>query len=82
MPKRAVWKQAFSQRAVWWRACKLGLTTGAIQAAVNQGDVWVHRAATLETVAKTVISPLIGFTLVLVAAAETWVQKTLEQNNK
>jgi hypothetical protein len=26
------------------------------------------------------VSPMIGFTLVLVSAAETWVQRTIEQN--
>ena len=80
MSKRGLWKQAFQQRAVWLRACKLGLTTGCVQAAVNQGDIWLHHAANAEVIAKTIISPLIGFTLVLVAAAETWVQKSLGQN--
>jgi hypothetical protein len=80
MPKRTQWKLALHQRSVWLRACKLGLTTGCIQAAVNQGDVWLHHAATVETAVKTVASPLIGFGLVLVAAAETWVQKSREQN--
>ena len=81
MPKRMLWKQAFSQRSVWLRACKLGLTAGLIQAAVNQGDVWLHHLQTMETVIKTVVSPVIGFALVLVAAAETWVQKTREDKN-
>jgi hypothetical protein len=80
MPKRTLWKQAFRQRAVWLRACKLGFTTGCVQAAVNQGDVWLHHSVDALVVAKTVISPLIGFALVLVAAAETWVQKTIEEN--
>ena len=80
--RRELWRQALGQRSVWLRALKLGFTTGLLQAVVNQGDVWLHHAQTLETVAKTVISPLIGFTLVLVAAAETWVQKTSEQNTK
>ena len=80
--RRELWRQALGQRSVWLRALKLGFTTGLLQAVVNQGDVWLHHAQTLETVAKTVISPLIGFTLVLEAAAETWVQKTSEQNTK
>jgi len=75
-----LWRQAFQQRAVWTRALKLGFTTGCVQAAVNQGDIWLHHAATAEVVGKTIASPLIGFTLVLVAAAETWVQKSSEQN--
>ena len=78
--RSVLWKQAFRQRAVWLRALKLGFTTGCVQAAVNQGDIWLRHAATAEVVAKTIASPLIGFTLVLVAAAETWVQKSSEQN--
>ena len=80
--RREAWRSAFRQSSVWRRAWKLGFTTGLLQAAVNQGDVWLHHAQTAETVLKTILSPLIGFTLVLVAAAETWVQKTLEQNTK
>ena len=80
--RRELWHQAFRQSSVWRRALRLGFTTGLLQAAVNQGDVWLHHAQTAETVVKTIISPLIGFTLVFVAAAETWVQKTLEQNAK
>ena len=78
--RSALWKQAFRQKPVWFRAFKLGFTTGCVQAAVNQGDVWFHHAATAEVIVKTVASPLIGFTLVLVAAAETWVQKTSERH--
>ena len=77
--RRELWQQALRQSSVWRRALKLGFTTGLLQAAVNQGDVWLHHAQATETVLKTIASPIIGFTLVLVAAAETWVQKTLEQ---
>jgi hypothetical protein len=53
---------------------------GALQAAVNQGDFWLRHTVDKAVIAKTLISPLIGFTLVLFSAAETWVQRTLEQN--
>lgn len=78
--RSVLWRQALRQRVVWLRALKLGFTTGCLQAAVNQGDVWLRHAVTPEVLAKTIASPLIGFTLVLVAAAETWVQKSSEQN--
>jgi hypothetical protein len=65
---------------VWLRACRLGLSAGALQAVVNQGDLWLRHALDGAVLAKTIISPLIGFTLVLVSAAGTWVQKTHEQN--
>ncbi len=79
--RRELWRLAFRQRSVWLRACKLGLTVGCLQAIVNQGDVWLRHAADATVVVKTLVSPLIGFTLVLVAAAQTWVQRTstLEQ---
>jgi hypothetical protein len=79
--KRALWAQAFRERTVWLRACKLGLSVGCLQAAVNQGDFWLRHAVDGAVVTKTIISPLIGFTLVLFSAAGTWVQKTLEQNS-
>jgi len=77
--RRELWQQALRQRSVWLRALKLGFTTGLLQVIVNQGDrVWAH---TVDggVIAKFVISPLIGFTLVLVSAAQTWVHRTLEQ---
>ncbi len=78
---RSLWRQALSQRSVLWRAVKLGLTTGLLQAAVNQGDRWLANDVDGLVVLKTVISPLIGFTLVLISAAATWVdrQKELSQ---
>ncbi len=80
--RRELWLLALRQSSVWRRALKFGLTTGLLQAAVNQGDVWLHHAQTAETVAKTIASPFIGVAIVLLAAAETWVQKTLEQPSK
>ena len=80
--RRELWLLALRQPSVWRRALKFGLTTGLLQAAVNQGDVWLHHAQTAETVLKTIAAPFIGISVVLVAAVETWVQKTLEQNNK
>jgi hypothetical protein len=77
--KRTLWMQAFRQRTVWSRACKLGLSVGLLQAAVNQGDHWLRHAVDTSVVVKTAVSPLIGFTLVLYSAAATWVQRTLEQ---
>ncbi len=79
--RRALWRCALRQRSVWLRAVKLGLTTGLLQAAVNQGDHWLSGAVDRAVILKTIVSPLIGFTLVLVSATETWVQRTIEQNN-
>jgi len=79
--RRALWRQAFAQRSVWMRAVKLGLTVGFLQAAINQGDHWFGQAVDRTVLLKSIVSPLIGFTLVLFSAAETWVQRTIEQSN-
>jgi len=78
--KRALWGQALRQKSVWLRALKLGLTVGLLQAIINQGDHWWRGEVNSTVVAKSIVSPLIGFTLVLFSAAQTWVQRTLEQN--
>ena len=64
-----------SRRSVWLRAVRMGLTVGLLQAAINQGDVWARGAVTSSVVLKTIVSPLIGFTLVLFASAETVVDR-------
>jgi hypothetical protein len=78
--RRVLWRHALQQRSVWWRAVKLGLTVGFLQATINQGDHWLRGEIDRAVIIKSVVSPLIGFTLVLVSAAETWVQRTIEQN--
>ncbi len=79
--KRELWMLAFRQRSVWFRACKLGLSVGLLQATVNQGDVWLRHAQDKIVVFKTIASPLIAFTLVLVSSAATWVQNATEKKN-
>ena len=77
--RRALWRLAFRQPLVWRRAVKLGFTVGLLQAMINQGDHWLHGEVDRVVILKSVVSPLFGFTLVLVSAAETWVQRTIEQ---
>ncbi|KAF0176372.1 MAG: hypothetical protein FD161_3052 [Limisphaerales bacterium] len=77
--RRALWAQAFRQRSVWLRAVRLGLSVGFLQAVANQGDHWMTGAVDGTVLLKSIVSPLIGFALVLVSAAETWVQRTEEQ---
>jgi hypothetical protein len=79
--RRALWRQAFCQQSVWLRALKLGLSVGFIQASVNQGDHWLRGDFNYVVIIKSIVSPLIGFTLVLFSAAETWVQRTFEQQS-
>jgi hypothetical protein len=69
------WRAALAQRAVWSRAALFGLPIGCLQAVINQGDVWWHHHADGLTLAKTIISPLVTFTVALLSAAATWVEK-------
>ena len=76
--KRVLWMLALRERSVWARAVKFGLTAGLLQALVNQGDHWLRHEVGPAVVLKTIVSPLIGLTLVLFTSAATWVQKSLE----
>jgi hypothetical protein len=78
--RRRLWKTAFRQPSVWRRASTWGVAAGILQAAINQGDFWLHHSVNVMVVAKTVASPLISFSLVLFSAAQTWVHRTLEQD--
>ena len=74
-PQTNLWLIAFRQRSVWARGAKLGLSVGVIQAIINQGDVWLAHDETLGTVVKTIVSPLVTFSVALVSAAATYVEK-------
>ncbi|MBI3417670.1 MAG: hypothetical protein HY043_20450 [Verrucomicrobia bacterium] len=78
--KRALWRRAFRQKSVWRRATTFGLSVGMLQAAINQGDHWLRHAVDSTVIAKTIISPLVGFTLVLFSSAGTWVERTLDKS--
>ena len=78
---RALWALAFRQPSVWLRAVRLGLTVGLLQATINQGDRWISHTVDKIVLVKSIVSPLVGFALVLIASAETWVQRTREQSD-
>ncbi|MBC8096961.1 MAG: hypothetical protein H7Y43_14230 [Akkermansiaceae bacterium] len=77
--KRDLWLLALRQPSIWARAFKFGFTAGLLQAAVNQGDLWLRHAVGPAVIIKTIVSPLIGLTLVLLTSAATWVQKSVEE---
>lgn len=79
---RQLWAQAFRQPSVWRRAVRLGLSVGLLQATINQGDHWFSGEVDGTVLLKSIVSPLIGFTLVLVSAAETWVHRTAALNTE
>jgi predicted type IV restriction endonuclease len=74
-PNSNLWLTALRQRSVWARGAKLGLSVGVLQAIINQGDVWLAHDETLGTIVKTIVSPLVTFSVALVSAAATYVEK-------
>jgi hypothetical protein len=63
--------QACRHPAVWSRAAKLGLVVGLIQVSLNQGDHWLRGEITPGVVIKSILSPLLSFTIAFASAAAT-----------
>jgi len=53
----------------------VGLPIGLLQAVINQGDVWLRHEQTAGTVVKTLVSPLVTFSVALISAAGVWVEQ-------
>ncbi len=70
-----LWLRAVKEITVWRRAALLGLSVGVLQAVVNQGDYWIHHTVTGLILLKTLLSPLITFSVAWASAAATWVDK-------
>ncbi len=73
--RQSLWLQAFRQASVWRRAAVVGLPIGVLQAVINQGDVWLRHEQTAGTVVKTLVSPLVTFSVALISAAGVWVEQ-------
>ncbi len=65
-----MWR-AFTTRAVWLRAAKLGVPVGLVQVALNQGDHWLNHEITAGVVLKSILSPLLSFAIAFVSAVAT-----------
>jgi hypothetical protein len=74
------WICALRQWQVWRRAALVGLSVGILQAALNQGDYWVTHTVNGTILAKTIISPLLTFSVALASSAGTWVEKNFTSN--
>jgi hypothetical protein len=61
-----------ARRPAWRRILLIGLSVGALQVAVNQGDVWLRGAVDATLVLKSIMSPLIALAVALVSAV--WAQ--------
>jgi len=66
--------QVCRQPAVLRRAARLGLVVGVIQVSLNQGDHWLRHEFSAGLVIKTVLSPLLSFSIALVSSAATHVE--------
>ena len=78
--RRRWWFAALQQGSVWKRAATLGLSIGICQAVLNQWDYWVNNTVSVSIVAKTILSPLLTFSVALVSAASTWVDQQAAPN--
>ncbi len=67
-------QRALADPSVWARAAKLGLSVGLVQAALNQGDHWFNHRVDAIVVLKTVLSPLITFSVALCSSVATRVE--------
>ena len=76
-PTWNLWKQALTHWGVWRRSLIVGLTVGAIQVLVNQGDHWLHWRVDGTLVVKTLITPLIGLSVALFSCAGAFVELQL-----
>jgi len=76
-PTWNLWKQALTHGGVWRRSLIVGLTVGAIQVLVNQGDHWLHGRVDGTLVVKTLITPLIGLSVALFSCAGAFVELQL-----
>jgi hypothetical protein len=75
--------RAFTVRTVWRKAFLVGVPVGALQIAVNQGDLWLgvvagHRSLAASVVVKTLLSPFISVGVAWVAAAAAWADRARE----
>lgn len=54
---------------VWRQALCIGLPVGLLQAGLNQGDHWYHHHVDSVVIFKTLLSPLLSFTVAFLSAA-------------
>ncbi len=67
-PRRRLTTVARDPR-VWRQAFCIGLPVGLLQAGLNQGDHWYHHHVDSVVVFKTILSPLLSFTVAFLSSA-------------
>jgi len=76
-----LWQQALSSRAVWRRALIVGSTAGFLQICLHEGNIVLRDGLSLELLAKSALSPLIGVMVALAAATWVYVEREQERNS-
>ena len=66
--------RALADRRVWRRAAPIGLSVGALQVVLNQGDHWLNHQIDAAVIFKSILSPLVTLGVALASAAATHVQ--------
>lgn len=61
-------RRAPTRTSPWRRALAIAVPVGLLQAAINQGDHWVHGTVTTLVLAKTIASPLVTISVALASA--------------
>jgi hypothetical protein len=79
--QKSFWLESLTQAAVWRRGLVLGLPIGLLQAVINQGDFWWRHDVDGVVIAKTIVSPLVTFSVALLSAAATWIERQRTQAN-
>lgn len=74
-----LWLEALQTRSVWLRAAKWGVPIGLLQAVINQGDHWYQLAVDLPVLIKTIVSPMVTFSVALISAAGMYVENSKER---
>lgn len=75
-PTRSSFWVACRQPAVWRRAARLGLAVGLAQVVINQGDHWLRHEITPLLILKTILSPLLSFSIAFASAIATQLDRS------
>ncbi len=81
----SLWMEALLHPSVWRRAFIFGFPVGLLQAVINQGDFWWHHEVNGVVITKTIVSPIVTFSVALLSAAATFIERqrtVLAEKNK
>lgn len=65
------WLEVLAARSLWWRAARIALPVGLLQACINQGDHWLQGDFSRTVVAKSLLTPCVTLAVAFISAAST-----------